>query len=172
MNYRHMSGRSVDSSEDSKEDGTIPAHSADTNDDGRNMAYGPTNIYNNIYKDTSKKFHGVIYLLLRWKGSIWKLVWHDLVIFLVVYALISLFYRFVLAYPDPDSEKYMAVHRQNFELLCIYCSRVLGSIPISFLTGFYVSNVVQRWWDQFMSLPWPDQLALKLVAFIPGKVRF
>ena len=45
-------------------------------------------------------------------------------------------------------------------------------IPIQFLTGFYVSEVVRRYWDQFLALPYPDRLALKLVAYIPGKVRF
>ena len=29
---------------------------------------------------------------------------------------------------------------------------------MTFLLGFYVSNVVKRWWDQAMSLPWPDTL--------------
>jgi hypothetical protein len=44
-------------------------------------------------------------------------------------------------------------------------------IPITFLTGFYVTEVMRRYWDQFMSLPFPDVLALKLVSYIPGKVR-
>ena len=44
-------------------------------------------------------------------------------------------------------------------------------IPITFLTGFYVSEVVRRYWDQYMSLPYPDRLALKLVSYIPGKVN-
>ena len=43
-------------------------------------------------------------------------------------------------------------------------------IPITFLTGFYVTQVVARYWDQFMSLPWPDKFALKIVSYIPGKV--
>ena len=43
-------------------------------------------------------------------------------------------------------------------------------IPITFLTGFYVTQVVGRYWDQFMSLPWPDKIALKVVSLIPGKV--
>lgn len=43
-------------------------------------------------------------------------------------------------------------------------------IPITFLTGFYVSQVVSRYWDQFMSLPYTDQLAYKLVTFVPGNV--
>ena len=61
--------------------------------------------------------------------------------------------------------------RQMFELVCIYSDRFSSLIPITFLTGFYVSQVVNRWWDQFMSLPWPDRLALKLVSFCPGTVN-
>ena len=29
---------------------------------------------------------------------------------------------------------------------------------MTFLLGFYVSNVVKRWWEQYKSLPWPDTL--------------
>ena len=39
-----------------------------------------------------------------------------------------------------------------------------------FLIGFYVTQVVSRYWDQFMSLPWPDRIAFKLVSNIPGTV--
>ena len=38
------------------------------------------------------------------------------------------------------------------------------------MTGFYVANVVSRYWDQFVSLPWPDRVAYKVVTYIPGKV--
>ena len=38
------------------------------------------------------------------------------------------------------------------------------------MIGFYVANVVSRYWDQFISLPWPDRIAFKLVAYIPGQV--
>ena len=38
------------------------------------------------------------------------------------------------------------------------------------MTGFYVANVVSRYWDQFLSLPMPDKLAYKLVAYIQGQV--
>ena len=60
--------------------------------------------------------------------------------------------------------------RQNFELLCIYAGRFSGLIPISFLTGFYVTQVVSRWWSEFLNLPWPDKIAFRLVSYIPGKV--
>ena len=64
-----------------------------------------------------------------------------------------------------------AKSRQTFELMCIYAEKFSRSLPISFLVGFYVSQVVSRWWQQFNSLPWPDQLALKLANFVPDTVR-
>ena len=38
------------------------------------------------------------------------------------------------------------------------------------MTGFYVANVVSRYWDQFLALPWTDRHAYKLVCFLPGQV--
>ena len=100
--------------------------------------------------------------MVVWKASVAKLIWHDLVVFLLLYSALSLLYRLVLF----DNEQY----RELFELICIYCSRFRSLIPVTFLTGFYVSQVVARYWDQFMSLPWPDELALKLICFVPGQV--
>ena len=120
------------------------------------------NIYTNIYKDSTRWYPGIWFLLFRWKGSIYKLLWTDFVLFAVVYAIISVVYRCVLVdYPE---------YRQGFELFCVFSRRASNSLPITFLIGLYVSAVVERWWSQFMALPWPDQLAMKLVAFIPGNV--
>ena len=83
-----------------------------------------------------------------------------------MYTLLSLFYRHVL-FHDPKN-------RQMFELICIYAQKPTDWLRplIAFLTGFYVTQVVNRWWDQFMTLPWPDKLALKLVNFVPGTVSW
>ena len=48
--------------------------------------------------------------------------------------------------------------------------RYSEKIPVNFTTAFYVANVVARYWDQFISLPWPDRLAYKLITYIPGRV--
>jgi len=39
-----------------------------------------------------------------------------------------------------------------------YFDKNLSTREITFLLGFYVSNVVKRWWDQYKSLPMPDIL--------------
>ena len=120
------------------------------------------NIYHNSYKDTTRFWKGAGHLLIRWKGSVYRLVWYDLLIFSIVYVLLAILYRVILA-------PYQ-VHKQHFELICIYAERFSNAIPITFMTGFYISVVVARWWDQLMSLPYPDQLALNLVVYVPGKV--
>ena len=125
------------------------------------------NIYRNQYKETAKHFSVTKHLLCIWGGSCLKLIRHHILIWIVLYTLLSLLYRYVLY--DCTNPR----HRELFELLCIYAERFSGLVPITFITGFYVSNVVTRWWDQFMSLPWPDTLAMKLATNIPnGTVRF
>merc|ERR1712055_1173870 len=55
-----------------------------------------------------------------------------------------------------------------YELFCVYCKKYSERIPITFLLGFYVTQVVSRWWSQFMSLPWPDTLARYIAVYMPG----
>ena len=42
-------------------------------------------------------------------------------------------------------------------------------MPLTFLLGFYVSLVVKRWWEQYVKLPWPDEVATLLKAGITEK---
>ena len=119
------------------------------------------NIYDNVYNSTTKM--GMLFTLLcKWKGSVFKLIYFDVIVFIVFYCLLSFLYRNVFYNSDYS--------RQLFELICFYMNGFSKLIPIAFLTGFYVSQVVTRWWDQFLTLPWPDKLALKLVNFCPGTV--
>ncbi|CAK6961485.1 bestrophin-2 [Scomber scombrus] len=97
------------------------------------------------------------HLLLRWKGSIYKLLYRELIIFTLLYYFFSIVYRFVF---DEDQKRL-------FEKLVIYCDRYAELIPVSFVLGFYVTLVVSRWWGQFENVPWPDRLA----ALVGGHVR-
>ncbi|CAD7083458.1 unnamed protein product [Hermetia illucens] len=99
-------------------------------------------------------------ILRKWRGSVYKLVWRELVAYLGLYYTINLIYRF-------------ALNRQQqiiFEKIRQYCGSQIDSIPMSFVLGFYVSLVVKRWWEQYKLLPWPDTLALFISAAIPDSV--
>eukprot|EP00092_Neocalanus_flemingeri_P082731 GFUD01103697.1.p1 GENE.GFUD01103697.1~~GFUD01103697.1.p1 ORF type:complete len:382 (-),score=95.97 GFUD01103697.1:90-1235(-) len=93
-------------------------------------------------------------ILSRWRSSIWKLLWKDLLLYTIVYLVIGLVYRFALP------EEYQI----HMESLIKYCHTQNAGLPLTFLLGFYVSLVVSRWWNQYCSLPWPDTIATCLRA--------
>lgn len=43
-------------------------------------------------------------------------------------------------------------------------------IPVSFVLGFYVALVVDRWWGTYKSFPWPDTVAVLLATHLGGTV--
>ena len=125
------------------------------------------NHYRNIYPSTMTGIHRVKSLFFRhWTGSIFKLIWTQVLKYVVLFYGLSLLYRFYLIPHSPPEL------RKCFEKFCVYCETFDRPAAVTILTGFYVTNVVARWWNQFMSLPWPDQVALKLVAFLPGNVSY
>ncbi|XP_020290520.1 uncharacterized protein LOC109858054 [Pseudomyrmex gracilis] len=97
-------------------------------------------------------------ILIKWRGSVYKLIWRELLAYLFFYYLINFIYRYVL------NEN----QRVIFEKIRYYFGNSSESIPMSFVLGFYVSLVVKRWWEQYKLLPWPDNLALFISAAIPG----
>ncbi|XP_061395808.1 bestrophin-2-like [Musca vetustissima] len=98
-------------------------------------------------------------LLLRWRASIYKLIWLDLFIYLSIYYALNFTYRFYL------NES----HKQIFETIVVYCYSSISLIPLMFVLGFYVSVIVKRWWEQYMTLPWPDNTAVYVSSLIRGQ---
>ncbi|XP_023339172.1 bestrophin-4 [Eurytemora carolleeae] len=107
---------------------------------------------------TSRGFGVFWKLLFRWKGSIYKLVWPNLFLFIVLYFFLSFLYNYVL-----DLENQVV-----FEDLCHHCRKFGDLIPITFVLGFYVAVVVNRWWAQFECIPWPDPVCIFVSASITG----
>lgn len=69
------------------------------------------------------RFGGFSKLLLLWRGSIYKLLWRELLCFLGLYMALSAAYRFVLT---EEQKRY-------FEKLVLYCDRLLrdaGGAPL------------------------------------------
>lgn len=98
-------------------------------------------------------------LLRRWRGSIYKIVWADLILFLGVYYLLNMSYLYAM---DEYSKAY-------FVKIVNYCARNANLIPLSFVLGFFVNIVYTRWWSQFQAIPVPDNLALLIGANIKGQ---
>ncbi|BFF90921.1 uncharacterized protein DMAD_09342 [Drosophila madeirensis] len=108
---------------------------------------------------TCRGFGCFLKLLLRWRGSIYKLVWLDLLAFLTIYYVINMVYRFAL---NP-------AQKETFEAIVQYCDSYRDLIPLSFVLGFYVSIVMTRWWNQYTSIPWPDPIAVFVSSNVHGQ---
>nr|XP_046260209.1 bestrophin-2 [Scatophagus argus]XP_046260217.1 bestrophin-2 [Scatophagus argus] len=104
------------------------------------------------------RFCGFSKLLLAWKGSIYKVLYKEFLAFFAMYSAISITYRFFL-YDD---------QKRYFEKLAIYCNHYASLIPMSFVLGFYVTLVVNRWWSQYTSIPLPDRLMCVLSGGLQG----
>ncbi|GMT24548.1 hypothetical protein PFISCL1PPCAC_15845, partial [Pristionchus fissidentatus] len=52
--------------------------------------------------------------------------------------------------------------------ICKQFNEYTKLIPLTFLLGFYVSNVVSRWWRQFECLNWPEDLLSLLCIAVRG----
>ncbi|GAU99255.1 hypothetical protein RvY_10285 [Ramazzottius varieornatus] len=103
-------------------------------------------------------FAGFFKLLARWKGSVYKLMFKELLVFSFLYAFVSAIYRFVLE----DGQK------RYFEKFCIHIEETITHVPLTFVLGFYVTFVVSRWWEQLNSYPWPDRMILLIVHHVSG----
>ncbi|EYB90545.1 hypothetical protein Y032_0219g2489 [Ancylostoma ceylanicum] len=100
-------------------------------------------------------------LLFRWKGSIWKSIWAELLVWIVLYAILSVVYRLALSKQQ----------REVFEDLCVFFDTYSSFIPITFMLGFYVSAVFTRWWQIFDNIGWIDTPALWITQYVRGQTE-
>ncbi|CAL1540564.1 unnamed protein product [Lymnaea stagnalis] len=115
-----------------------------------------TIIYQNRVATTS--LGGFLKLLKTWRGSVYKLVYKELIIFCVLYAFVSLIYRLALT----------EVQKRYFEQMVIELKAASNVIPLSFILGFYVAFIVERWWQQFINVPWPDRTLFVMATYLHG----
>ncbi|XP_037701646.1 bestrophin-3 [Choloepus didactylus] len=113
-------------------------------------------------KVANATFFGFHRLLLKWRGSIYKLLYREFIVFAVLYTAISVVYRLLLT----------GTQKHYFEKLSIYCDRYAEQIPVTFVLGFYVTLVVNRWWNQFVNLPWPDRLMFLISSSVHGSDEY
>lgn len=97
-------------------------------------------------------------VLFRWKGSVYKLLWKDLLGFLFLYYFFACLYTFALG----------PYGKRVFEKLVEYSAHYGTYIPLSFVLGFFVSNIMTRWWNQYQSIPWPTSIAVYVSSTLHG----
>ncbi|VDN54824.1 unnamed protein product [Dracunculus medinensis] len=102
----------------------------------------------------------VVKLLFRWKASLWKNVFKELLAWTIVYYIIAFFYRSNLVLNDQQKDK--------FAIFAKYLNAHLDYIPLTFILGFYVSTIVQRWTIFFNNMGYIERQALFIGNYIRG----
>lgn len=97
-------------------------------------------------------------VMFRWRGSVFKLLWIDLLGFLACYYFLCCLYVFVL---NPEG-------KEIFEKIVEYSTHYGNYIPLSFVLGFFVSNVMTRWWNQYQAIPFPTSIAVYVSSTLQG----
>ncbi|XP_015117983.1 bestrophin-4 isoform X1 [Diachasma alloeum] len=110
------------------------------------------------YEVASSTSGGFTRLLFMWRGSLYKLIYRELLLFCVLFGAISAIYRYI----------FNDTYKRKFELLVVYCDTFISLIPLSFVLGFYVAYVAARWWQQYMAIPWPDKVMHSVALYVTG----
>ena len=111
-------------------------------------------------------------VLCRWRCSLWKLIWRELLGYTATYLLISVLYRMALG-PHHQVRTELFCFMDTFSLqevmgaLILWCREQLSNLPLTFLLGFYVTVVIRRWWDQYEGLPYPETVCIFLQVRLP-----
>ncbi|KHJ94038.1 hypothetical protein OESDEN_06042 [Oesophagostomum dentatum] len=86
-------------------------------------------------------------LLLRWRGSIWKSIVYELLLWIFCYYIVFVVYRYTLSHEA----------QRTFERIATYCNNSLVHIPLTFMLGFFVSMIVDRWRQTFNNMGWIEK---------------
>lgn len=87
------------------------------------------------------KYKGNLFLsLFHWKGSVWKAIWIQLLLWIVTYFAI----RIIL---------YILIFKHAHDKLVWYSFDLKirdypAKLPLELILGFYMNQVLNRWWAQ------------------------
>ncbi|VDK74118.1 unnamed protein product [Dibothriocephalus latus] len=99
-------------------------------------------------------------LLARWKGSLYKLVWLDLIVYLIIFYLINALFWFLLN----------SGQKETFHIIVAYCEDISTQLPVSFVLGFFVSGVVGRWFQTFVYIPWLNEITYTVMIITMRRI--
>ncbi|UMM28221.1 hypothetical protein L5515_011158 [Caenorhabditis briggsae] len=104
---------------------------------------------------SSARYSAFLRLLRKWKGSVVKAVWAELLVWICLYAMISTIIFWVIPIEALNKE---ATRLDN----------LLGILDIKFMLGFFVTIVVDRWKTILQNISFIETVALSVSTIIRG----
>ncbi|CAP26520.2 Protein CBG05804 [Caenorhabditis briggsae] len=107
---------------------------------------------------SSARYSAFLRLLRKWKGSVVKAVWAELLVWICLYAMISTIIFWVI-----PIEYRTALNKEATRL-----DNLLGILDIKFMLGFFVTIVVDRWKTILQNISFIETVALSVSTIIRG----
>ncbi|GMS79659.1 hypothetical protein PENTCL1PPCAC_1834 [Pristionchus entomophagus] len=95
-------------------------------------------------------------LLFNWKSSVWKAVSVELLVWLIIYAIISVIYRTALA----DWQM------RSFENVVVWFEKRMFYFPLDLVLGFYIKLNVERWEYRYRRIGYIDNPCLMVAEYV------
>ncbi|KAH7703563.1 bestrophin-3, partial [Aphelenchoides avenae] len=107
---------------------------------------------------SSSRSWSFIRIIFRWKGSVWKSVFIEFWVWVLMYYAVFVIYRYMLA----------GENKEYFESVVKYVYHTMDYLPLTFLLGFFVTIVFDRWKNIFSNIAFIDNIALFVCSLIRG----
>ncbi|EFP02782.1 hypothetical protein GCK72_001745 [Caenorhabditis remanei] len=108
---------------------------------------------------SSVSFFNFFRVLFRWRGSVWKSIWSELVIWLIFYYMVMVTYRFAL---NPEQREEVRKYIENLHENLDNC------VPLTFMLAFFVTVIVDRWKNIFANIGFIENTALAIATLVRG----
>ncbi|XP_046635228.1 bestrophin-4-like [Daphnia pulicaria] len=102
-------------------------------------------------------FRETILILFRWKGSIYKTIWKQMLVYCVLFYSLTIVYKVGL-----DEEGKIA-----FRALAKYFSKQTGSLNLMIMLGFFTTTAMQRLFTMHTAMPG----TAKLISFFLMSIK-
>uniref|UniRef100_A0A183CDN9 Bestrophin homolog n=1 Tax=Globodera pallida TaxID=36090 RepID=A0A183CDN9_GLOPA len=98
-------------------------------------------------------------IVFRWRGSVWKSVRNEFVTWTVLYYCVFVVYRYALSESG----------QKAFEEIGKHIDERVSLLPITFMLGFFVTIVFDRWKQIFQNIGFVDSPAFFICTYIRGE---
>ncbi|GMR48210.1 hypothetical protein PMAYCL1PPCAC_18405, partial [Pristionchus mayeri] len=99
-----------------------------------------------------------IHLQCRWRGSIWKSVLMECLLFCLAFISLSVLYNYYLT----------ETTKKLWDDIAALFDSKMDYIPLTFMLGFFVTIIVNRWNEIFNNVGWIDPCALVMSTYLRG----
>ncbi|CAB3408540.1 unnamed protein product [Caenorhabditis bovis] len=108
---------------------------------------------------SSVSFLNFFKVLFRWRGSVWKSVWTELLLWIMLYYIVYCTYWYTLS----------SAGQQIFrELVQPISDHLDQCVPLTFMLAFFVTVIVDRWKNIFANIGFIENTALAIATLIRG----